>query len=242
MMQEDTSSSPSTHSQSKETGRENSGSGLFRKLKNLDFYQKLDENFSVQTSGGATMTLIGWIIIAALVLAEVRHYRNPEFKEHMVVDTTLGEKLKVNLNITFHALNCEEAHLDAMDVAGDNQLNIEHMMVKRRIAKDGKPFGKEGVEMIGEGKLNAKDHADLKSLGPDYCGDCYGAQSTNVSCCNSCHDLIQAYQVKSWSIESILRNSTQCLRDRATQFKDVNHDEGCTISGSMKVRMVVWCK
>lgn len=182
------------------------------------------------------MTIIGWIIIAVLVLAEVNHYRTPTFKEHMAVDATLGEKLKVNLNITFHALNCAEAHLDAMDVAGDNQLNVEHFMIKQRVAKDGISFGKSGIELIGEGVLNPKEHAPM--LDPNYCGPCYGADTENVTCCNSCDDLIRAYQKKSWSIDSILRNSTQCLRDRATQFVDVNHDEGCTISGTMKVNKV----
>ena len=37
-----------------------------------------------------------------------------------------------------------------MDIAGDNQLNIEHEMIKQRLAKDGKPIGKAGIEIIGE--------------------------------------------------------------------------------------------
>ena len=37
-----------------------------------------------------------------------------------------------------------------MDVAGDNQLDIEHEMMKQRLAKDGKPIGKAGIEIIGE--------------------------------------------------------------------------------------------
>lgn len=45
-----------------------------------------------------------------------------------------------------------KAHLDAMDVAGDNQLNVEHEMIKQRLSRDGKPIGKAGVEIIGEVK------------------------------------------------------------------------------------------
>ena len=37
-----------------------------------------------------------------------------------------------------------------MDVAGDNQLNVEHEMIKQRLTKDGKPIGKAGIEIIGE--------------------------------------------------------------------------------------------
>ena len=42
----------------------------------------------------------------------------PTMKEHMTVDTTLGQRLRVNVNMTFHALTCADVHLDAMDVAG----------------------------------------------------------------------------------------------------------------------------
>jgi hypothetical protein len=37
-----------------------------------------------------------------------------------------------------------------MDVAGDNQLNVEHLMVKQRLSPHGKPIGKAGIELIGE--------------------------------------------------------------------------------------------
>lgn len=43
-----------------------------------------------------------------------------------------------------------KVHLDAMDVAGDNQLNVEHEMIKQRLTKHGAPIGKAGIEIIGE--------------------------------------------------------------------------------------------
>ena len=124
----------------------------------------------MQTSGGALVSIIGWIIIGILVLGEVRNYMRLETKEHMIVDTTLGQHLRINLNITFHALSCDEvspllvawsmkiissefenqAHLDAMDVAGDNQLNIEHSMFKQRITGDGKWIGEPTSSVVGE--------------------------------------------------------------------------------------------
>lgn len=51
-----------------------------------------------------------------------------------------------------------QVHLDAMDVAGDNQLNVEHEMVKQRLSSRGAPIGKAGVEIIGEvRRLRAAD-------------------------------------------------------------------------------------
>ncbi len=59
-----------------------------------------------------------------------------------------------------------------------------------------------------------------------------------VRCCNTCDDLIKMYQHKQWSIVDILRNSTQCVRDRASHFASVGSDEGCMVSGVMKVNKV----
>lgn len=39
---------------------------------------------------------------------------------------------------TFHSIACLDVHVDAMDVAGENQLDIDHDMIKQRISPDGK--------------------------------------------------------------------------------------------------------
>lgn len=36
-----------------------------------------------------------------------------------------------------------------MDVAGDNQLNIEHEMIKRRLTPNGEYVGESFVEIVG---------------------------------------------------------------------------------------------
>ena len=68
----------------------------------------MDEEFRVQTSFGAALSIVAWAIIAVLVVAEIRSFVVPELKEHLVVDTTLGERLRINFNVTFHALTCAE--------------------------------------------------------------------------------------------------------------------------------------
>ncbi len=72
----------------------------------------------------------------------------------MVVDTTLGQQLIININISFHSLTCAEVHLDAMDVAGDNQLNIEHDMIKQRLSPSGYAIGDPGIEIIGSVRMS----------------------------------------------------------------------------------------
>ena len=76
------------------------------KLRSFDIYTKLDKDYKVQTSNGGILSIIGWIIISILVLSEITSYLKYQTKEHMIVDTTSGQSLKININITFHALTC----------------------------------------------------------------------------------------------------------------------------------------
>ena len=103
-----------TYNTPRQGGGGRGNSGFWTELKNFDLYQKVDEEFRVQTAFGAALSLAGWVLIAILLLAEVRSFVAPEIKEHLVVDTSLGERLRVNFNVTFHSLTCAEAHLDAM--------------------------------------------------------------------------------------------------------------------------------
>lgn len=112
-------------------------SSLEQRLKAFDIYSKVDEDFRVQTEGGGWISILGWVVISLLVLLELRSFFLVEYKEHMIVDTSLRQKLKINIDITFHALTCADVHLDAMDVAGDNQLNMEHEMFKQRLSEEG---------------------------------------------------------------------------------------------------------
>lgn len=47
------------------------------------------------------------------------------------------------MNITFHSLTCSEVHVDAMDVAGDNQMRMEHSMLKQRLTPGTRKYEKK---------------------------------------------------------------------------------------------------
>jgi hypothetical protein len=47
--------------------------------------------------------------------------QNKDTTEHIRVDTSLGKRMRVNVNVTFPALACEDLHVDVIDVAGDAQ-------------------------------------------------------------------------------------------------------------------------
>lgn len=54
------------------------------------------------------VSIAAWVVIAVLLIAELKSYMSPQLKEHLVVDTSLGQQLTVNFNVTFHALTCAE--------------------------------------------------------------------------------------------------------------------------------------
>ena len=76
-------------------------------LKNVDVYPKLQKEFRVQTQTGAKVSLITVVVMGILFISELVFFVTPTTSERMVVDTTINEKLKINFNISFPALNCQ---------------------------------------------------------------------------------------------------------------------------------------
>jgi len=77
-----------------------------------------------------------------LFLSEFGDYQRISSKEHIMVDTRPGAELKINFNLTFHALRCSEVHIDVMDVSGDQQLDVAHDTYRQRIDSQGRWVGK----------------------------------------------------------------------------------------------------
>jgi hypothetical protein len=98
-----------------------------------------------------------------LFMSEFISYMQVTRKDHIVVDTTMGEKLRINFNITFFSLNCAEVNVVSMDVAGDIHIDIDHNVFKSRLGGDGNAIGDAFRE-------NITHKEDVKPLPPDYCG------------------------------------------------------------------------
>jgi hypothetical protein len=116
-------------------------------VKKFDMYAKVKEEYTVKkppSASASTLALVAWALTAVLSVSELWTYAtSTRTKEHMLVDTSLGQKLRINVNVTFPALSCAELHVDAMDVAGDYHPYMEANMQKQRLSgKTGKPLGK----------------------------------------------------------------------------------------------------
>lgn len=81
-----------------------------------------------------------------------------------------------------------------MDISGEQQRDISHNILKKRITQT-------GVDMPasrGEDLRNDIDKlAERRASG--YCGSCYGGEPPASGCCNSCEEVRQAYTDKGWS-------------------------------------------
>lgn len=51
---------------------------------------------------------------------------------------------------TFHSIPCLDLHVDAMDVAGENQIDVDHDMMKQRLTADGSAIGEAFIEVVSD--------------------------------------------------------------------------------------------
>ncbi|KAG7342870.1 endoplasmic reticulum vesicle transporter [Nitzschia inconspicua] len=216
-------------------------------VERLDFmFPKVDREFTVQTQSGGIATIIAYSLIVVLVLAEIAsHYQQNRMElSTTLVDTSLGKRMRVNMNITFPSLACDDLHLDAIDVAGDSQINIEDTLKKRKLhTATGKWFSKEEIEVETNNHRKQQERREemlRKELPDDYCGPCYGAHQEEGQCCQTCDDVIDAYTKKRWKSELLKYTAEQCVREGRDKAepKKMTKGQGCNLSGFMTVNRV----
>ena len=82
--------------------------------------------------------------------------------------------------------------LNVYDMAQNGLIDLPNSPVPILVTKDGEIRGEED-EPPSEEML--KKHEEESKPG---CGSCYGAESDQFKCCNSCEDVQNAYASKNW--------------------------------------------
>ncbi|KAK8749439.1 hypothetical protein OTU49_015357, partial [Cherax quadricarinatus] len=113
---------------------------LADRLRQFDAYPKTLEDFQIKTFSGAAVTIVAGIIMTLLFLSELHDYLTPKIAEDLFVDTTRGSKLRINLDIIFPSIPCNMLSLDAMDLSGEQHVNIHHNIYKRKLDLEGRPI------------------------------------------------------------------------------------------------------
>lgn len=208
-------------------------------------FPKVDREFVVQTKSGGIMSFVAYGLIIILGLAEIIAWvgENQAELSRTFVDTSLGKRMTVNINITFPALACEDLHLDVIDVAGDSQLDIDDTLKKKKLHLDGTVYSQMEIEVETNQHRQIQEQKQkvLKDeLPPDYCGPCFGAQESEDQCCQTCDEVLVAYAKKRWKSDLLRYTAEQCVREGRDKLepKKMTKGQGCNLSGYMTLNRV----
>merc|ERR1719327_798378 len=113
-----------------------SGIVTLREVKKFDVYSKVHEDYRVHTRSGGMVSLLSMFAILLLFLTELSGYLNPEVVDHIIVDTTLDQRLPIGVNITFPSLHCEDVYVDTIDSRQEAHADVHGSMQKTVINAD----------------------------------------------------------------------------------------------------------
>ena len=90
-----------------------------------------------------------------------------------------------------------------MDASGES--HIEHSGLKKiSLDKEGRPILKKQEEQTTASTetttTTTEKKLDANDTGVELfkCKSCYGAEASNIKCCNTCDDVRRAYRQKNW--------------------------------------------
>ena len=112
--------------------------------------------------------------------------------------------MTVHMDVTLPKMPCAWLSVDAMDVTGESHLEIhDHGVTLQRLDRRGEPRRNTNAESHEFGPKQGELPAQAGEVDPDYCGDCYGAQSDENKCCNTCAEVREAYKKKNWGMPDV---------------------------------------
>ncbi|KAE8669125.1 Detected protein of confused Function [Hibiscus syriacus] len=188
--------------------------GIMNKLKKLDAYPKINEDFYSRTLSGGIITIVSSVVMLLLFFSELRKtISSCSTETKLVVDTSKGETLRINFDITFPHLACSILSVDAMDVSGEQHLDVKHDIFKKRVDAHGNVI-ESRKDGIGAPKIEKplQRHGGRLERNEKYCGSCYGAEEAADDCCNSCEEVRHAYKKRGWGLP-YLDLIDQCKRE-----------------------------
>ncbi|MED6175751.1 Protein disulfide-isomerase 5-4, partial [Stylosanthes scabra] len=128
------------------------------KLKSVDFYRKIPRDLTEASLSGAGLSIIAAFCMMFLFGMELNNYLTVSTSTSVIVDqSTDGDFLRMDFNISFPALSCEFASVDVKDVLGTNRLNITKTVRKFSIDSS---LRSTGAEFHSGPVANAVRHDD----------------------------------------------------------------------------------
>ncbi|KAK4378604.1 hypothetical protein RND71_000466 [Anisodus tanguticus] len=225
---------------------------VFSKLRNLDAYPKINEDFYNRTLSGGIVTLVASVIMLVLFVNELDVIAKSVFLDQytseksavkfdftVILDMDLMYLLFFKqFDITFPAVPCSLLSLDARDISGEEHFDIRHDIFKKRIDSHGSVIEVK-QDGIGAPKIERplQRHGGRLEHNETYCGSCFGAETADDECCNSCEEVREAYRKRGWGMTNP-DLIDQCKREGFVQKIKDEEGEGCNIHGSLEVNKV----
>lgn len=215
-------------------------SGLGAFLAKCDAFPKQREEaaeFFNRTSAGGAITIVSGLFMALLFFSELRLFTRVSTVHELSVDTSRGEMLEIHFDMTFPSLPCSWLSIDAMDISGEVQLEVDHDVYKRRLAHDGTALDAGVKHEVGPSAHPMPGNGTDPTQDPNYCGSCYGAQSREGQCCNTCAEVRDAYRTKGWALLDV-EKVEQCHHDGHKEEIEEQKGEGCHVWGELLINKV----
>jgi len=217
--------------------------------KTYDLIGHIDDCAKARNPKGNYCAMAAWFLAAYLTLWEISRFQWVKTEEKYTVDHMIGDRYKFGLNITFHALPCDEVEVNCLDYTGEPHLHLTDGIKKLQM-RDGKVVNRKDLLPLPEGddvclscfaagdEVKPEDEtpeptkeqlAKRNQDGPD--GEEHkkaghvGVKTINGDkkrCCNTCHQLRDAYAIAGLEPRDA-KNQPQC--------KNV----GCRLEGSAEI-------
>ncbi|CAI0446845.1 unnamed protein product [Linum tenue] len=135
--------------------------GVKQAIKSLDAFPRAEEHLLQKTRSGALVSVIGLVIMATLFLHELTYYFHTYTVHQMSVDLTRGQTLPIHINVTFPSLPCDVLSVDAIDMSGKHEVDLDTNIWKLRLNSHGQIIGTEYLSDLVE-KEHTHDHGNDK--------------------------------------------------------------------------------
>ncbi|KAI4295070.1 hypothetical protein MLD38_021548 [Melastoma candidum] len=136
--------------------------GVKQALKSIDAFPRAEDHLLLKTQSGALVSIVGLVIMGILFLHELRYYFTTYTVHQMSVDLKRGETLPIHINITFPSLPCDVLSVDAIDMSGKHEVDLDTNIWKLRINSYGQIIGTEYLSDLVEKGHAHHNHDDDK--------------------------------------------------------------------------------
>ncbi|XP_009787019.1 uncharacterized protein LOC107800400 [Nicotiana tabacum] len=127
-------------------------------LRAIDAFPRAEDHLLQKTKSGALVSVVGLVIMATLFLHELSYYLNIDTVHQMAVDLKRGETLPIHINMTFPSLPCDVLSVDAIDMSGKHEVDLDTNIWKLRLNSDGHIIGTEYLSDLVEKEHEAHKH------------------------------------------------------------------------------------